>query len=354
MANFSVPGVKISAIVASAPGKTARNTEHPTIPLEDITKFIDTTGVYERRIAAPGECTSDLCFAAAERLFDATGTNRNDIDVLVFVSQTADYRLPVTSTILQHRLGLPKSCIAFDVPLGCSGYVYGLSVVAGMLKGCGLKKGLLLAGDTISKEVSPRDKSVEPLFGDAGSATLLETDTNCAPILFNLGSDGEGYPSIIIPAGGSRIAASAETMVDKAYDGGIFRNDCQLALEGMDVFSFGISHGPKTVNELMQHFSLTDEQVDHYIFHQANKMMNDRIVKKLKIAPAKAPQSLRHFGNTSSANIPLTIVTELDRAAAGNEAMVLCGFGVGLSWGTAYVQLNNCVIPELVNTDFHA
>ena len=350
MATFSVPDIRIAAIAASVPATILKNIEHPTIPREDIEKFINTTGVHEKRAAAANECTSDLCIAAAERVFADSGIEKSDIDIVVFVSQTADYRLPVTSTIIQDRLGLPKTAIAFDIPLGCSGYVYGLSVIAGMMKACGLKKGLLLAGDTTSKIVSKTDKSADPLFGDAGSATILEYNTNCAPMLFDLGSDGSGYKTIIIPDGGARNGFSPESLEVKKVEEGINRSACDVILEGMDVFGFGISQAPKTVKELMTHFELTDEHVDYYIFHQANKMMNDRINKKLKLPQEKVPETLTRFGNTSAATVPLTIIEGIDRKKAANARMIMCGFGVGLSWGTVYAQLDNCVLSELVET----
>lgn len=351
MATFSVPDIRIAGISASVPGKVLKNIEHPTIPREDIEKFIQTTGVQEKRAAAPAECTSDLCIAAAERLFANCGIDKSEIDIVVFVTQTADYRLPVTSTIIQDRMGLPKTAIAFDIPLGCSGYTYGLSVVAGMMKSCGLRKGLLLAGDTTSKIVSKTDKSADPLFGDAGSATILEYKPGCAPLLFDLGSDGSGYQTIIIPDGGARNGFKEDSLQVKGISEGISRTACDVILDGMDVFTFGISQAPKTVKELMTHFELTDEQVDYYIFHQANKMMNDRINKKLKLAQEKVPESLTHFGNTSAATVPLTIITGIDKEKAANSRLIMCGFGVGLSWGTVYAQLDNCVLSDLVETN---
>ena len=350
MATFSISNIRVSAISASVPSAIAKNIEHPSISQDDITKFIESTGVAERRVAAKNECASDLCIAAAEKIFSVKNVDKNDIEILIFISQTGDYRLPVTSAIIQDRLGLSKSCIAFDIPLGCSGYVYGLSVISGMMNACNLKKGLLLAGDTISKEVSSLDKSAEPLFGDAGTATLLEYDENCAPILFDLGTDGSGYKSIIIPNGGARNAFSADSLIMREFEGGIKRNDCHIVLDGMDVFAFGINQAPKTVNTLMQHFSLKDDDVDYYIFHQANKMMNDRINKKLKLLSEKTPSSLKHFGNTSSATIPLTIISNLEHSQTANARMILCGFGVGLSWGTVYLKFDEHIFLSFNET----
>jgi 3-oxoacyl-[acyl-carrier-protein] synthase-3 len=274
---------------------------------------------------------------------------KEEIEILVFVSQTADYILPVSAAILQDRLGLSTNCIAFDVPLGCSGYVYGMSIIAGMMKATGLKKGLLLAGDTSTKLLSKSDKSTVPLFGDGGSATAFEFDEKAADLLFDLGTDGSGYKTIIINDGGSRNRINSDSLTYHTISPGIERNACQLILDGMDVFSFGISQAPKTVNKLIEKFEIDKEAINHFVFHQANLMMNKMIVKKLKLPLEKVPYSLKEFGNTSSTTIPLTIVTELkDNLTNASQDLILCGFGVGLSWGTVKVRLENTVISDLI------
>lgn len=348
MALFSINNVSIKGISACVPKHTVSNYEHPTIGKEDIEKFIQTTGVENRRIASENVCTSDLCFEAAEKLLSDLNWNKEEIDILVFVSQTGDYLLPVTSALLQNRLGLSQNCLAFDIPLGCSGYIYGASVIAGLLNSSRLKKGLLLVGDTSSKWVSPTDKSTEPLFGDAGAATAFEYDENAAPFKFHLGTDGSGYKAIIIPDGGSRSPINERSLTATEFAEGISRNNCQLALEGMDVFAFGISQAPKTVNELLKGYNIETSSVDYFIFHQANKMMNKMIAKKLKLPEEKVPYSLKDFGNTSSATIPLTIISELRSKLKQTNNFIFCGFGVGLSWGTMYVENANFHCSELV------
>lgn len=349
MASFSISNIAIKGISACVPKNTEHNIDYSWVTEEEIRKFMDATGVQHRRIVPDDVCTSDLCYAAADKLLNDLQWERSQVEILVFVSQTADYVLPVTSAILQDKLGLSKECVAFDVPLGCSGYIYGLSVIAGMMKATGLKKGLLLVGDTSSKLASKKDKSTAPLFGDAGTATALELSDDAAPLLFNLGTDGTGYEAIIVPHGNSRNKATAESLVYNKIDEGIERNSCQLVLEGMDVFSFGITQAPKTVNALLTHFNVDKDAVDHFVFHQANLMMNKMITKKLKLPDEKIPYSLEHFGNTSSATIPLTIVTELNKQVSeAPKKLIMCGFGVGLSWGTAYAELNRIVCPELI------
>jgi 3-oxoacyl-[acyl-carrier-protein] synthase-3 len=349
MATFSVNSISIKGISCCVPKNMERNIDLDILTQEEIQKFVEATGVEERRIATKEICTSDLCCEAAEKLINDLNWQKEEIEILVFVSQTADYILPVSAAILQDRLGLSTNCIAFDVPLGCSGYVYGISIIAAMMKATGLKKGLLLAGDTSSKLLSKTDKSTVPLFGDGGSATAFEFDENADDLLFDLGTDGSGYKTIMINDGGSRNRINADSLLYQTISPGIERNACQLVLDGMDVFSFGISQAPKTVNKLIEKFELDKESINHFVFHQANLMMNKMIVKKLKLPVEKVPYSLKEFGNTSSATIPLTIVAELKNDLTNTtKDLILCGFGVGLSWGTAKIRLQNAVISDLI------
>lgn len=343
MATFFTENLSIKGISCCVPLKKAFNTDLSIMTTDEVEKFINATGVEQRRIANPDICASDLCFAAAEDIIHKLDWNKKDIQVLIFVSQTPDYILPNTSSILQHKLGLEQSCITFDLTLGCSGYVYGLSVINSIMQMSGIKKGLLLVGDTISKIVSQTDKSTFPLFGDAGSATALEINPlSNTRLYFDLGSDGSGYKTIIIPDGGSRNRITDKSFKKIDVEVGIQRNSTELVLEGMDVFSFGITQVPKNINNLLTTFHIDKEEVDFFVFHQANLVMNKMIVKKLKIPSEKVPYSLREFGNTSSATIPLTITTELKEKIQGkNSNILMCGFGVGLSWGAVYIQNNS-------------
>lgn len=346
MATFSIDNIAIKGISCCVPKNMERNVDLDILTQDEIQKFIDATGVEERRIASKEICTSDLCCEAAEKLIRDLHWHKEEIGILVFVSQTGDYIVPVTAAILQDRLGFSTNCIAFDVPLGCSGYVYGISIIASMMKATGVKKGLLLAGDTISKIISKSDKSTLPLFGDAGSATALELTNNSSEMLFDLGSDGSGFKTIIIPDGGSRNRINNDSLRVEKFEGGIERSSCDLVLDGMDVFGFGISQGPKTVNSLLNKFDINKEKIDYFVFHQANMMMNKMIAKKLKLPIEKVPFSLKKFGNTSSATIPLTIVTELkDKILNKSSTVLMCGFGVGLSWGSLLIK--NCCFKHL-------
>ncbi len=345
MARVSLEDISIRGISCCVPKKRVQNSQLAIFTSAEAQKFIERTGVEERRVTDGETCTSDLCHVAANSLLEKLNWKPEEVQLLVYVSQTGDYILPSTAVTLQERLGLSTECIAFDVPLGCSGYVYGLSIASGLMKSFGLKKGLLLAGDTISKYVSKNDKSAYPLFGDAASATALEYDKGSRPMFFELGSDGLGYKSIMISAGGSRNPISSDSLKQIEVEPGVSRNECQLALDGMEVFSFGITKAPESVKCLLDGFSLSGELVDYFVFHQANLMMNKAIARKLKLQAEKVPISLGSFGNTSSASIPLTIVTELREKILGKSCtLLLCGFGVGLSWGSVYLGLEENTI----------
>lgn len=311
--------------------------------------FVETTGVRERRISKT-LCTSDLCYAAAEKLIAELGWDKSEIGALIFVSQTPDYILPSTACILQDRLGLSKECYASDSGLGCSGWVYGLGQAASLVGNGTVKKALLLVGDAWQRFVGA---DWDPLFGAAGSATALEFDESASPIFCHYGTDGSGYDAIITPAGGSREPVSPSSFVKEAPSGGggkmLTRLQCRM--KGMDVFSFGITTAPKTVKKLAEHFGFDYLSFDYYLFHQANMKMNDMIVKKLKIDPAKCPSEMRCFGNTSSASIPLLAVTQIrDRINDVSAKIICCGFGVGLSWGTVAFE-QKIRVSALVEVD---
>jgi 3-oxoacyl-[acyl-carrier-protein] synthase-3 len=215
-----------------------------------------------------------------------------------------------------------------------------------------IKKAILLNGDTSSITSSKYDKSTYPLFGDAGTATALEFIEGAEGLKFHLGSDGSGYRAIIINDGGYRNPFNEASIVANTVSEGITRTNMHLVLDGMDVFSFGISKAPESVNALLTKFEIDKEQVDHFYFHQANLMMNERIRKKLQLPEEKVPLSLRNFGNTSSATIPLTMVTQsAESLRNGKNENIGCGFGVGLSWGSVHFTTENLIVPDLVYYD---
>jgi 3-oxoacyl-[acyl-carrier-protein] synthase-3 len=351
MAFFHVKNVEIKGISCCVPNKRENNIDLSFISKEEKEKLIISTGIETRCISDINICSSDLCFIAAEKLIKDLQWEKEEIEILIFVTQTPDYILPATSCILQNRLGLSESCYALDISLGCSGWIYGLSVLGSLLSNnCMSKKskGLLLAGDTISKLCSKEDKSTYPLFGDAGTATAIEFNAESEGFRFYMGSDGKGYEAIIVPDGGYRNATTVNSFKMENLNGNKL-NKLNLILDGMDVFTFGISKAPDSVNRLIEYFNIEKDNVDYYIFHQANLFMNEKIRKKLKLSKEQVSYSLKNFGNTSSASIPLTIVTELkENLTFSKKEFIACGFGVGLSWGSVHFIANKIICSDLI------
>lgn len=351
MAFFSIPKVKIDGIAACVPKENQSNFEGTKyISAEEMQKISKITGVENRRFASEDVCTSDLCFEAAERLLKDLDWDRSEIGVLVFISQSGDYSIPMTAPILQERLKLPTDTMCFDSNNGCSGYVYGLNIAASLLKSSTSKKALLLVGDTSTKGGSEKDRSTFPLFGDAGTATAISIDEDSEDeMFFHMATDGRGYDAIIVRDSGSRHLATAESFEYRVYEEGVERNNRQVELKGMDVFNFGISKAPVSVKKVLEFAGKPIDTVDYFIFHQANKLMNDLISKKLKLTPDRSPLSLAKYGNTSSASIPITIVSELrEKVTTEDLNFVFCGFGVGLSWGSTFARLNKIVCPPVL------
>lgn len=347
MAYLHYSNVRIAGIAAGVPKTVKSNLTDKENISKDYTpeEFVKATGVVERHVSNT-LCTSDLCYAAAEKLIAELQWDKSEIGALVFVSQTADYFLPATSCILQDRLGLSKECYATDCALGCSGWVYGLSQVMGLICTGEIKKALLLVGDAKKRA----DVPIDPLFGYAGTATAVEYLEGAKDFCFHFGTDGSGYDAIIVPDGGSRNQVSLASFECEKIDGKLY-NRLTARMNGMDVFSFAISTAPKSVKRLAEHFGFDYQEADYFVFHQANMKINNMIIKKLKLDEAKVPSCMSHYGNTSSASIPLTIVTQLQGKLQNPIKFVCCGFGVGLSWGTVAFEMENVVVPEVVLVD---
>ena len=345
--------VGVTAMGAALPKRIIKNLEYTDFfSKEEVYEIVDKTGIVERRFADENTCSSDLCFAAAERLISDNGIDKEDIDLLVFISQTPDYRMPATSVTLQHRLGLPNKTIAFDINLGCSAFIYGLSVVYGLMERSKLKKALLLDGETRSKVYSPRDRRSALLFGDGGVAALIERDPKFGKSTFSLNSDGSRADLIMIPAGGYRKMSSAETVVEKVVDEfGNMRSEEQGYMRGGDVFNFVIREIPRDIKNTLAFAEKTVDDFDYVVFHQANNFINSYIMKKMKLDANKIPSTIAKFGNTSSVSVPLTIVSELKGKLDGNKQLLLSAFGVGMTWATGIVPFVDCKISEIVEVE---
>jgi len=307
-------------------------------------KILEKTGVEVRRIAGTDECASDLGLAAARKLFERGAARPEEIDFLLFCSQAPDYILPTTACVLQQRLGLPTSCGALDINLGCSGFVYGLSLAKGLIESCGMRNVLLITADTYSKFIHPRDKSVRTVFGDGAAATLVRAmespEASLGPFLF--GSDGGGAQNLIVPAGGFRLPRSAATALEQGDASGNVRSGDHLYMNGPEIMQFTLKMVPALCRQLVERAGVELGQVDYFVFHQASAYMLETLRKKLKIPAEKFSVCLRDTGNTVSSTIPIALKRDRARGAikSGNLVM-LVGFGVGYSWAATLCRVQN-------------
>lgn len=351
-----VSGIAIRAIASAVPVRTVRTADYAGLSPEERARFEKATGIAERHIVHAGQCASDLCIAAARHVLEHLGWEPASIGALILITQTPDQPVPATSIGIQHKLGLPQACIAFDINLGCSSYPYGLATVSSLMRTLGIPRALLLIGDVSSLTCAEHDKSSWPLFGDAGSATALELDEGAPPMFFDLMSDGAGKQAIIIPQGGlaSRRPPGKGAVEPETGDDGIARRPDQLILRGADIFGFAISKVPPSIQRVMEAAGISAGQVDSLVLHQANKMINDAIARKTGFGGDKLPSSLERYGNTSSASIPVTLCANAQSFSGKPSRVLLCGFGVGLSWGSALVTLApGVVIPGIESDHVH-
>lgn len=352
MAFLEVKHVAIKGVAAAVPERKEFNKDFPKLSEDQLDQYIKTVGVEERRCAIHDGslCTSDLCYSAADKLLNDLGWDREEIGLLVFVSHTQDYKLPSTACILQNRLGLSKETMAFDVPLGCSGFVYGLGITGNLVSQGFIKKALLLVGNTQSVYACPEDKSTALLFGDAGSAIALEFDeTMQESMKFHYQTDGAGFENLIVPDGGCRHPFNEHSMEMEEFDEGIRRTRLHEKMDGAAVFTFAFFNVPKSLKALMKQYEIDSESIDYLLLHQANRFMCDGIRKKLKFGEAKVPYNIDRFGNTSGTSIPLLMVTELQHQLQQKTLRHLsCGFGVGLSLGSVCFTTSQIVVPDLI------
>jgi 3-oxoacyl-[acyl-carrier-protein] synthase-3 len=353
MALFEIKNVRIKGISASVPNNKVNSYDFDFFTDKEASTFIKTVGIENRYMASDMICASDLCYSAAEKLIRDIGWSKEEIGLLVFESVTADYRTPPTSCILQNRLDLPTTCLTLDMPMGCCGFLYGVSIVGNMLSSGFIRKAILLIGDTITRMSSPFDKSRMPLFGDCGTAIALEYSENSEKIVVELNTDGKGYDALITPHSGFRYPVTLESFKYEDFGNGILRAPIHSLINGMDVFSFGISKPPKSIKNILEYCHLNkDKDIDYFLIHQANKMIIDRIVKKVKLDIEKIPMNLSDFANCGGASIPLLMVTNLkDKLQKQNLSLLLSAFGLGLTWGTMYLKTEPIIISDLIICD---
>lgn len=349
MAFIKIPNVKITGMAAAVPKEKDEVINSKCFLPGEVEKVIALTGVKERRLAPEGRICSDYCLVAAEKLIKELDWGKESIDLLVYVSVTRDYNEPNTSTVIQGKLGLPTACATFDVPMACSGYCYGLSVVGSYLALGQWKRALLLVGDTQSKLTSPLDKTLWPLLGDAGTATALEYDASAPPMFFNLMSDGDNANVIYAPASGEREKVSKDSFEMIEVEPGIVRNRTHIIMDGVAVLTFALTQIAKCVNALCATYGIDLQSVDYLLLHQANRYIDEKIRYKLKMPEEKVPYCLDEYGNTSSGTIPLNMISRISRQlSTGKNKLMMSGFGAGLSWGAVYMETDSINILPVI------
>ena len=349
MALFTIKNIKIKGVSAAVPETKVSTFDYDFFSHDDAETFIKTVGIENRYVAQNGECASDLCKLAADKLIDGLGWEKESIGILSFESVTADYRTPPTSCILQDRLGLSTSCMTFDLPMGCCGFLYSVCVVGKMMQTGDVKRAILLIGDTITRMGSPKDKSRLPLFGDCGTAVALEYDEEADDIIIDMNSYGKGYEALITPHSGFRHQVTPESFEYEDFGNGVVRAPVHSLIQGMDVFAFAITRPPKSIKALFEQYGIDkDNDIDYFLIHQANKMIVDKVVKKSGLDLSKTPSNLNKFANLGGASIPMLMVSEIaDDLKNKKLSLMASAFGLGLTWGTMLFKTENLVVPEL-------
>ncbi len=305
-----------------------------------------TIGFDQRRIADASITALDLCYQAASHLLEQSDIKAKNIDGILFVTQTADHSQPSNASLMHRKLECHSECAAFDIGLGCSGFVYGLWLAHSLIHSGSCETILLLSGDTLSRMVHPKDKTTAPLFGDAGSATIIQKKASSGPSWFRLGSDGTGSDALIVPAGGARYPSSDVTKKETEDEEGAIRTLEDLHMDGSSVFNFSIDVVPREIEALLNFAQVEKNTIDFYVLHQANRYIVQNIGKRLQLDLAKLPvRSFEAFGNVSSASIPAAMSYDLSKILVDSERrqILLSGFGVGLSWGSCILPIESMV-----------
>lgn len=348
MAYWTIKNVALRGVTGTVPNHPVKTSDFDILTQEEADIFDNTVGIKNRYIGSDDLCASDLCYDAAVRLINGLGWEKESIDVLIFGSVTGDFKTPPTAGILQHRLGLPNSTFVLDVPMGCCGSMYAINIAGNLLSGGTVKRALLLVGDTALRMGSLKDKSRVPLFGDCGTAMALEYDQEADDIIIEFNTQGSGYEALMTPHGGFRHPITPESFIEKDFGNGIIRAPKDTLIVGMDVFMFAITKPPVSIKNMMEKNQLTKDNVDFFLIHQANKLIVDRIVKKLKLPLEKVPYDLQEFGNLGGASIPMLMTYNIAEELRSRPLSLLCSsFGLGLTWGTMLLKTKPLLVMDL-------
>ena len=346
-----ITNVRVAGIAAAVPERIVEAKSWTVFASNDESdRYVKNVGIERLHRHDGNMCCSDLCQHAAENLLSKLGWNAGDVDLLIYAAVARDYVQPPTACVLHGKMGLKKDCASFDVPQGCSGWMYGMAIAASMIACGGVKKALVMAGDAEPMGPQYPTRSDLPMFGDAGTATALEYVKDAPEMIICTETIGAGYEAIIRRDGGDRspVCEGALDMIEDAY--GHRHRGIDKEMNGPSVFSFSLSDVPKLLNRVMTTSSVGIQDIDYFVLHQANKMINERLCKKMKFPVEKCPSSLSNFGNTSAASIPLTICTEIPSNVWKDhkKTILACGFGVGFSLAAALFTLQKSVILPLL------
>lgn len=331
---------RVAAIATHLPGEVVSNEDLAAVfPEWTADKILAKTGIAERRVSADDETAADLAAQAAEKLFAAADIDRASIDFVLLCTQSPDFILPTTACVLQERLGLRQDIGALDFNLGCSGFVYGLSLAKGLIEAGNARRVLLLTADTYTKLIHPKDKSVRTIFGDGAAATLVEAVDGDADAIgpFIFGTNGKGAKDLIVKTGGARAERTEASATEYSDESGNTRTEDNLFMDGGAVMAFTLRAVPDSVRRLLDKASLTIDDIDHVVFHQANAFILETLRKKCQIPEEKFVVHMTHCGNTVSSTIPIAL-TSLPRRADGRRRVMVVGFGVGLSWAGTIID----------------
>jgi 3-oxoacyl-[acyl-carrier-protein] synthase-3 len=339
MSRSSIEGLRIAGVATCVPGRVESNlADDLGFDPDEVRKVVQMAGVRERRVAEPGVTSADLCFEAAEQLLERLGWERESVSGLIFVTQSPDYFLPSTACLLHLWLGLSDECAAFDLGLGCSGYPYGLYLAATMLRGGGHRRILMLHGETPSRFVAPDDQATRLLFSDAGSATALELAPGGPACHFCLNTDGSGHAGLIIRGGAFRDRTPADP------------RELFLRMDGAGIFNFTIKRVPPLVRAALELSGRSVEEIDAFLFHQSNRFIMKHLMKKCGLPDAKVPMTIEDQGNCGGPSVAVTLTRSLAAARERAQTLMMLGYGVGLSWGAAVVELDPQAL--LLHTDY--
>lgn len=350
MITNTIKGIKVSGVSVAVPTQKIPVTFYnEAFGEETIQKFVETTGVESVCRSIPEQTASDLGYEAAKNLFEQKSIDKKEIGILVFISQKPDFRAPASSYIIHDRLGLSADCLCLDINLACSGFLVALHTTHALLQNSNANKALLITADTSHKTLSPHDRTMIMLFGDSGSAMLLEKTNEATETHFAIRSDGNRFKSIITPSGAYRnINAPQERVL---WSDGILRSDYDTHMKGMDVFGFSITDVPKLFKDFLAELQKTSEDYDFFTLHQANLYILKQVSRKIKIPMEKIPVSLDRFGNNSSNSVPMVLADHFSNIPSQDLKLFMSGFGAGLSWACADIVISSDVILPITYTD---